>query len=90
MEVLSFTPFCREQAKRLHLSVFLPVAHVHVLQPFTFSRSAVHVHVLQSEGSAPGGVSGQSPLRGPGAAPLEAIRFSQSDKVKSTQPVMHK
>ena len=25
---------------------------------------------------------------GPGA--LEAIRFSQSDKVKSTQPVMHK
>ena len=41
-------------------------------------------------GSAPGGVKGQSPLRGPGAAPLEAIRFSQSDKVKSTQPVMHK
>ena len=41
-------------------------------------------------GSAPGGVKGQSPLRGQGAAPLEAIRFSQSDKVKSTQPVMHK
>ena len=51
-----------------------------------------------SRGSAPAGSEGQRPWRGKGAEPLagsrgsapEAIRFSQSDKVKSTQPVMHK
>ena len=43
-----------------------------------------------SEGQPLAGSEGQRPWRGPGAAPLEAIRFSQSDKVKSTQPVMHK
>ena len=39
--------------------------------------------------SAPSGVQGQRPGGVRGAAPLEAIRFSQNDKVTSTQPVMH-